>query len=50
MFIHSSGELLLDQKRFEDAIEKFDRAIELEKQRCVLDTRLDALYLKLIQP
>lgn len=27
----NSGELLLDQKRFEDAIEKFDRAIEIEK-------------------
>lgn len=26
-----SGELLLDQQRFEDAVEKFDRAIELEK-------------------
>lgn len=26
-----SGELLLDQQRFEDAAEKFDRAIELEK-------------------
>ncbi|KAF9240837.1 mitochondrial outer membrane translocase receptor TOM70 [Melanogaster broomeanus] len=25
------GELLLDQQRFEDAVEKFDRAIELEK-------------------
>ncbi|KAN0078116.1 hypothetical protein V8E55_010173 [Tylopilus felleus] len=25
------GELLLDQQRFQDAIEKFDRAIELEK-------------------
>ncbi|KAH8111616.1 TPR-like protein [Phellopilus nigrolimitatus] len=27
------GELLLDQKRYEDAIEKFDRAIELEKAK-----------------
>jgi import receptor subunit TOM70 len=27
----SSGELLLDQQRFEDAVEKFERAIELEK-------------------
>ncbi|EJD00277.1 TPR-like protein [Fomitiporia mediterranea MF3/22] len=27
------GELLLDQKRFEDAIEKFDRAIEIEKAK-----------------
>ncbi|KAJ7302106.1 hypothetical protein DFH08DRAFT_94254 [Mycena albidolilacea] len=25
------GELLLDQQRFEDAVEKFDRAVELEK-------------------
>lgn len=28
-----SGELLLDQGRFEDAIEKFDKAIELEKSK-----------------
>ncbi|KAK7047742.1 TOM (translocase of outer membrane) complex component [Paramarasmius palmivorus] len=27
------GELLLDQQRFPDAVEKFDRAIELEKQK-----------------
>ncbi|KAF8495915.1 mitochondrial outer membrane translocase receptor TOM70 [Russula emetica] len=27
------GELLLDQQRFQDAIEKFDRAIELERQK-----------------
>ncbi|KAI0262104.1 ADP/ATP carrier receptor [Gloeopeniophorella convolvens] len=27
------GELLLDQQRFQDAVEKFDRAIELERQR-----------------
>ncbi|KAI5116078.1 hypothetical protein M0805_009288 [Coniferiporia weirii] len=27
------GELLLDQKQFEEAIEKFDRAIELEKAK-----------------
>ncbi|KAF9074270.1 ADP/ATP carrier receptor [Rhodocollybia butyracea] len=27
------GELLLDQSRFQDAIEKFDKAIELEKQK-----------------
>ncbi|KAH7886688.1 ADP/ATP carrier receptor [Phlebopus sp. FC_14] len=27
------GELLLDQQRFEDAVEKFDRAIELEKSK-----------------
>jgi import receptor subunit TOM70 len=30
-----SGELLLDQQRFQDAVEKFDRAIELERQKCV---------------
>lgn len=29
----NSGELLLDQGRFEDAIEKFDKAIELEKSK-----------------
>jgi hypothetical protein len=28
-----SGELLLDQQRFQDAVEKFDRAIELERQK-----------------
>lgn len=28
-----SGEVLLDQQRFQDAIEKFDRAIELEKSK-----------------
>jgi len=27
------GELLLDQQRFQDAVEKFDRAIELESQK-----------------
>lgn len=26
-----SGELLLDQQRFQDAVEKFDRAVELEE-------------------
>jgi len=31
-----SGELLLDQQRFPDAIEKFDRAIEIEKEKCVI--------------
>jgi len=31
----SSGELLLDQQRFEDAVEKFERAIELEKTKYV---------------
>ena len=33
--ICSSGELLLDQQRFEDAVEKFDKAVELEKQKYV---------------
>lgn len=28
-----SGELLLDQQRFEDAAEKFDAAIEIEKDK-----------------
>jgi import receptor subunit TOM70 len=28
-----SGELLLDQQLFQDAVEKFDRAVELEKAR-----------------
>jgi len=31
--IGCSGELLLDQQRFDDAIEKFDKAIELEKTK-----------------
>lgn len=30
MFFHS-GELLLDQQRYQDAVDKFDRAIEIEK-------------------
>ena len=30
-----SGELLLDQSRFQDAVDKFDRAIELEKTKLV---------------
>ncbi|KAF8123549.1 nucleotide hydrolase-domain-containing protein [Boletus edulis] len=30
------GELLLDQQRFQDAVEKFDRAIELEKAKSQL--------------
>lgn len=30
-----SGELLLDQQRFQDAVDKFDRAVELEKEKCV---------------
>ena len=33
--LYCSGELLLDQQRFQDAIEKFDRAIELEKAKSV---------------
>lgn len=28
-----SGELLLDQQRFEDAIRNFDEAIEIEKKK-----------------
>jgi import receptor subunit TOM70 len=28
-----SGELLLDQKRFDEAVEKFDKAIEIEKAK-----------------
>ena len=36
MTIHS-GELLLDQGRFQDAIDKFDRAIELEKTKLVMN-------------
>jgi hypothetical protein len=31
-----SGELLMDQQRFEDAVEKFDKAFEMEKQKYVL--------------
>lgn len=31
----SSGELLLDQQRFQDAVDKFDRAIEIEKAKFV---------------
>ncbi|KAG8740239.1 TOM (translocase of outer membrane) complex component [Ceratobasidium sp. 414] len=34
------GELLLDQQRFHDAIEKFDRAIEIEKQKKTLPNPL----------
>lgn len=30
-----SGELLLDQQRYQDAIEKFDRAIEIERAKYV---------------
>ena len=33
LIIISSGELLLDQQRFEDAVEKFDKAIELENAK-----------------
>lgn len=28
-----SGELLLDQQRFQEAVDKFDRAIEIENER-----------------
>ncbi|QRV95875.1 mitochondrial import receptor subunit tom-70 [Ceratobasidium sp. AG-Ba] len=34
------GELLLDQQRYQDAIEKFDRAIEIEKRKKVLPNPL----------
>ncbi|KAG8735329.1 TOM (translocase of outer membrane) complex component [Ceratobasidium sp. 414] len=34
------GELLLDQQRFQDAIENFDRAIEIEKQKKTLPSPL----------
>lgn len=34
-FRSSSGELLLDQQRFQDAVEKFDKAIEIEKSKYV---------------
>ncbi|CAE6539201.1 unnamed protein product [Rhizoctonia solani] len=34
------GELLLDQQRFQEAIEKFDRAIEIESQKTVLPNPL----------
>ncbi len=36
----SSGELLLDQQRYPEAIEKFDRAIEIERAKyvhCLID-------------
>jgi hypothetical protein len=29
--VFSTGELLLDQQRFEEAVKKFDKPIELEK-------------------
>lgn len=35
----SSGELLLDQQRFQDAVDKFDRAIEIEKAKFVLSMK-----------
>ncbi|TFY55102.1 hypothetical protein EVG20_g9442, partial [Dentipellis fragilis] len=31
------GELLLDQQRFQDAVEKFDRAIELEREKTTMN-------------
>ncbi|KAL5638697.1 hypothetical protein ACGC1H_003154 [Rhizoctonia solani] len=34
------GELLLDQQRFQEAIEKFDRAIEIERQKKTLPNPL----------
>ena len=35
MTAFGSGELLLDQQRYPDAIEKFDRAIEIERAKYV---------------
>ena len=32
---NSSGELLLDQQRYPDAIEKFERAVEIERSKYV---------------
>ncbi|THH16088.1 hypothetical protein EW146_g4502 [Bondarzewia mesenterica] len=40
------GELLLDQQRFEDAIEKFDRAIELERLKYAF--RPSSIHISLI--
>ncbi|KAF8740239.1 mitochondrial outer membrane translocase receptor TOM70, partial [Rhizoctonia solani] len=34
------GELLLDQQRFQEAIEKFDRSIEIERQKKILPNPL----------
>lgn len=39
-----SGELLLDQHLYQDAVEKFDRAIELERLKCVQTTMSCYLY------
>lgn len=36
------GELLLDQQRFSDAIEKFDKSLELDKDRWVSGLRICA--------
>jgi len=33
LIMSCSGELLLDQQRFEDAVEKLDKAIELENAK-----------------
>lgn len=42
------GELLLDQQRFQDAVEKFDRAIELEKEKYAMPLLLIELGSMLI--
>ena len=39
-----SGELLLDQQLFQDAVEKFDRAIELERLKCFQNMMACYLY------
>ena len=33
--LYFSGELLMDQGRFEEAVEKFDKAVELERTKFV---------------
>ena len=30
-----SGEILLDQQKYQEAVERFDRSLELDKKRCV---------------
>lgn len=37
------GELLLDQQKYEEAVAKFERSIELDKSSCVLSIPLTAL-------
>ena len=57
LIMSCSGELLLDQQRFEDAVEKFDKAIELENAKYVYCpaflppiTHNFAFYLSLLDP